>query len=177
MYMSQHFQTSKLFGNHKQKAVLMTKVNWKTATPNSIRHALQLTKKHGIDKRQMSVERLGDHLAESPDLLYKWMGSGKWPVNKVFAFENICGNPFVTKYLAHSHGYLLVKAPTGNKANNKDIADLQTFMVQVTSLLLKSYDRQASIDETVGTIKCLMEDLAFHQCNIQELDQPSLGFE
>ena len=154
----------------------MAKRYWNTVMPNSIRHALHLTKEHGIEKRQMSVERIGDHLAESPDLIYKWMGTGKWPVNKVFAFENICGNPFITKYLAHCHGYLLVKASTGRKASNKDIADLQTFMMEVTSLLLKSYDNKTSIDETVNSIKCLMEDLAFHQSNIQELSQPSLGF-
>ena len=94
------------------------------------------------------------------------------PINKVIAFEEACGISFVTQYLAHSQGYLLVPAPTGRKAQHKDLTELQLFMTEVTALLIKSNEGLCSSTETIDGIKTLMEDLAFHQRNVAVTEQP-----
>ena len=154
----------------------MTKIYWKKVVPHSMPHALQLTKQHGIEKKNMSVERIGDHLSETGDLIYKWLGTAKMPVNKVIAFEQACGINFITQYLAHSQGFLLVPAPTGRKAQHKDLIDLQAFMIEVSGLLMRNSQDKASSQETVDGIKKLMEDLAFHQRNVSSADQPQHEF-
>lgn len=150
----------------------MTKIYWKRVVPHNMNHALQLTKEHGIEKKNMSVARIGDHLSETSDLIYKWLGSAKMPVNKVIAFEQACGINFVTQYLAHSQGFLLVKAPTGRKAEHRDLIDLQAFMIEVSGLIMRHTEGLKSAQETTDAIKKLMEDLAFHQKNVGALDQP-----
>jgi hypothetical protein len=154
----------------------MTKTYWKRIVPHSINHALQLTKQHALEHNNLSVPRIADQVMATPDTLYKWLGQGKMPVNAIIAFEQACGINFVTQYLAHSQGYLLVKVPTGRKAEHKDLTELQIFMTEVSALLIKSSEGRCNASDTIDGIKTLMEDLAFHQKNVAAVDEPQTEF-
>jgi len=153
----------------------MTKTNWNRIIPHSLVQALELTREHGKEKRQLSVQRLADHLGSGDSSVYKWLGCATLPVNKLIALEQACGKNYVTQYLAHSQGFLLVKAPTGRKAENKELTDMQVFMTQVSALLINSYHGHQDVQQTLDGIKKLMEDLAFHQRNIEKLDEPQMS--
>ena len=144
----------------------MAKQYWKRLVPTSLVKALQLCKEHGIKENNMSVERIADHLGTNAELVYKHLALGKLPVNKIIPFEQACGINFVTQYIAHSQGYLLVKAPTGRKAENKDLTDLQLFMTEVAALMIKFQQDKSQASDTIDAIKVLMQDLAFHQNNV-----------
>jgi len=150
----------------------MTKTYWKRIVPHSMVKALNLTKEHGKENKQQSVQRIADRLSISQDCLYKWLGDATMPVKSVIAFEEVCGISFVTQYLAHSQGFLLVKAPTGRKAEHRDLIDLQAFMIEVSGLIMRHTEGLKSAQETTDAIKALMEDLAFHHKNVNELDKP-----
>jgi hypothetical protein len=150
----------------------MSNIYWKRVVPNSIPHALQLCKEHAIKKNNQSVPRIADHLGESADLLYKWLGTAKMPVNKVIALEQACGINFVTQYLAQSQGFMLVPVPTGRKAENKELVDLQIMMTEVASHLIKFEQGKCEASEAIDAIKVLMQDLAYHEKNVAKVEQP-----
>lgn len=158
----------------------MIKRVWKHEVPHSINHALQLCKEHGQQKNQLSVERIADRMATSPDTLYKWLGTGRMPINQVINYESLTtadtrtGRPFVTEYLAHSQGYLLIKMPTGRSAEHKDIIELNICMQQLVSQLLELQAGTVQADDVLATVKTLMQDLAFQQKNIEQHKQPQL---
>jgi len=159
----------------------MSKVYWKRVVPHNMNHAMQLCKQHAQEKKNMSVSRIADHLATTTDSLYKWLGNGRMPANHVIAYEQACGINFVTQYLAHSQGLLLIDVPTGRKAQNKDLTDLQVFMTEVGALLIKCHDNRSTPQEAMDAIKVLMQDLAWHQKNVGVMKEPqaelSLGGE
>jgi hypothetical protein len=140
-------------------------------------HAIQLCKQHALDNKNQSVARIADHLAITTDTLYKWLGNGRVPVNHIFSYEQACGINFITQYLAHSQGFLLVTAPTGRKAQHKDLTELQLFMTEVAALLIKSTGESCNAQETVDGIKTLIEDLAFHQRNVEVTSAPQVEFD
>jgi len=155
----------------------MSKTYWKRVVPHNMNHAIQLCKQHAQDNKNMSVARIADHLAITTDTLYKWLGNGRIPANHVFAYEQACGISFITEYLAHSQGLLLIKVPTGRKAKNKDLTDLQVFMTEVSALLIKCHDNRGSTQETMDSIKLLMQDLAWHEKNVGVMEEPQVEFE
>lgn len=150
----------------------MSKTYWKRVVPHNMNHAIQLCKQHALEKKNMSVARIADHLAITTDLLYKWLGNGRIPANHIFAYEQACGINFITQYLAHSQGLLLIEVPSGRKAQNKDLTDLQVFMTEVGALLIKAHDDRSTPQETMDAIKVLMHDLAWHQKNVAKMDAP-----
>lgn len=150
----------------------MSKTNWKRVVPHSIVHALQLIQKHGEEKHNLSAQRIADRLSISKDLFYKWAGDGKMPIKHIIAYEQICGINLITQYLAHSQGHLLVPVPTGRKAEHKDLIDLQGFMIEVSGLLMRNTQGNDNAQETIGAIKKLMQDLAFHQGIVAKAEQP-----
>lgn len=158
----------------------MTTRNWKRQVPHSINHALRLCKEHGLEKQNLSVERIADRMATSVDTLYKWLGSGKMPVNQLINYESLTagssrtGRPFVTEYLAHSQGYLLIKMPTGRKAEHTEILELNIFMQQFIAELLSLQAGDGNAEQTITTVKTLIQDLAFQHKNIEQHQSPQL---
>lgn len=140
-------------------------------------HAIQLCKQHALDNKNMSVARIADHLAITTDTLYKWLGNGRIPANHVFAYEQACGISFITEYLAHSQGYLLVKAPTGRKAEHKDLNKLQLYMAQVAAKIIEANEGDCTAQDAIDHIKVLMQDLAYQQKNVAAVQVPQTQFD
>jgi hypothetical protein len=135
-------------------------------------HAIQLCKQHALDNKNMSVARIADHLAITTDTLYKWLGNGRIPANHIFAYEQACGISFITEYLAHSQGFLLVKAPTGRKAEHKDLNKLQLYMAQVAAKIIEANEGECTAKDAIDHIKILMQDLAYQQKNVAAVQVP-----
>jgi hypothetical protein len=140
-------------------------------------HAIQLCKQHALDNKNMSVARIADHLAITTDTLYKWLGNGRIPANHVFAYEQACGISFITEYLAHSQGFLLVKAPTGRKAEHKDLNKLQLYMAQVAAKIIEANEGECTAQDAIDHIKILMQDLAYQQKNVAAIQVPQTQFD
>jgi hypothetical protein len=155
----------------------MSRTNWKCIVPHSIVKALNLVKEHGKEKKQQSVQRIGDRLGINEDLLYKWIANGTMPVKSIIAFEESCGINFVTQYLAHSQGYLLVAAPTGRKAEHKDLNQLQLYMAQVAAKIIEANEGTCTAQDAIDHIKVLMQDLAFQQKNVAVTECPQETFD
>jgi hypothetical protein len=158
----------------------MVSRNWKREVPHSLNHALRLCKEHGLDKQNLSVERIADRMATSVDTLYKWLGSGKMPANQLINFESLTagnsrtGRPFVTEYLAHSQGYLLIKMPTGRQAEHTEVLELNIFMQQFIAELLSLQAGEGDAEKAITTVKTLIQDLAFQHKNIEQHQSPQL---
>jgi len=143
--------------------------------PTSLRHALELCVEHAKEKKNRSVEQIADLIGEeSHYTLYKWLANGRMPAIKVRPFEHCCGIDFVTQWLAHSNGKLLIQMPTGKHAQHKDIAALTMAMSEASALLLQFYEGAATGEATVATLTMVMEDLAFARGNIEKEAQPEL---
>ncbi|MDO6488259.1 hypothetical protein Q4503_11140 [Colwellia sp. 6_MG-2023] len=155
----------------------MARTNWKCIVPHNMNHAIQLCKQHALDNKNMSVARIADHLAITTDTLYKWLGNGRIPANHVFAYEQACGISFITEYLAHSQGYLLVKAPTGRKAEHKDLNKLQLYMAQVAAKIIEANEGDCTAQDAIDHIKILMQDLAYQQKNVAAVQVPQTQFD
>lgn len=153
----------------------MTRRNSRRDNPVNIRHALELCVNHAKSKHNLGVERIVDLMGESStSTVYKWLESGRMPVMKLRAFENVCDVDYVTHYLAHSAGYLLLKVPTGRKAEHRDLNELSQFVHEALGLLCNFYDSHEGADETMAALTQLMEDLAFQRGNIEKFKQPEL---
>ena len=155
----------------------MARTNWKCIVPHNMNHAIQLCKQHALDNKNMSVARIADHLAITTDTLYKWLGNGRIPANHVFAYEQACGISFITEYLAHGQGYLLVKAPTGRKAEHKDLNKLQLYMAQVAAKIIEANEGDCTAQDAIDHIKVLMQDLAYQQKNVAAVQVPQTQFD
>ncbi|MGB0732458.1 MAG: hypothetical protein ACPGPF_01795, partial [Pontibacterium sp.] len=146
------------------------------SNPISVRHALELSVNHAKAKHNLSVDRIADLMGEaSTSTVYKWLESGRMPVLKVRAFENVCGVDYVTRYLAHSNNKLIIDMPTGRKAQNKELNDLSVAAHQALGMLIGFYDGHATADETINALTVLMEDIAHQHGNVAKHQQPELS--
>jgi hypothetical protein len=95
---------------------------WKKVSPTSLSHALELCLEHAREKHNRSVDQIADLIGLANKFtLYKWVESGRLPAIQVRPFEHACGCDFVTRYLAHSAGKLLVEIPIGRPATVEDL--------------------------------------------------------
>jgi len=150
----------------------ITKAAWRKRTPRSVYEAAEWVGEYGRQHKQMSRERLCDHFGNELSTTGKWISQANMPLKKIINFEQLCGINFVTQYLAQAQGYLLVKVPSGRKAEHTELAELQIFMTEVSALLIKTYDGRANDEETINALKKLMQDLAFHERNVSVVNQP-----
>lgn len=152
----------------------MTARLWKRVMARSLSHAFQLCKEYATTKQNMGIERIADRIGSSPDTLYKYLADARMPAHKIVGFETACNALFVTQYLAHSHGCLLVKIPSGRAAEHIEINELQKFMNEVIGQLLDIAANKGDAEDAQEQIIALMQDLAFHKANIEKLKQPEL---
>lgn len=151
------------------------RIHWAKVRPTNMCDAIEQCVCHAQDKLNLSVERIADLMGlESHRTLYKWISEGRIPAIKILAFEHACGIDFITQYLAHSGGKLLIPMPTGRKAQHREISELSLFMNETVQLLYRHGDGDATADETLSALTKLMEDLAHQQGNVEKEQQPEL---
>lgn len=154
----------------------MIRRNWKQVQPSSLRDALRLCKDHALERKNFSVEHIAELMDVTPDLLYKWLSTGKMPVSSVRAYEHICGISLVTRWQAVSAGYLVIKAPTGRSASAADMHALQETLNDVSGQLLKFYNSKVGAEVVLAAIQQGMEGLVWHKGNVEKHSQPEFEF-
>ena len=150
--------------------------NWKRVQPASLRDALRLCKDHALEKHNRSVEHIADLMGITSDLLYKWLANGRMPASSIHAYEHICGINFVTRWIAASEGYLIIKAPPGRNAGAADMQALQEALNSAVGQLLQFYSGKAEAGAALAAIQHGMEGLAWHKGNVEKHLQPEFEF-
>ncbi len=151
------------------------RTNWKRVQAKSLNEALELCLKYAEEKQRLSIERIADLMAVNKWTLYKWIANANIPLDKVPAYEHICSIDFVTQYLANSAQKLLIEIPTGRKAKEMEINNLQASFADSMSLLHKFYDSKIGLEETIAQLTHTMSGLAWQREALQKYDAPELS--
>lgn len=150
------------------------KRNWKRVQPSSLKHALVLCKDYAREAKGLSVERIADLMGESPDTLYKWLGTGRMPAILIPAYEHVCGVSFVTRWLAASADLLVFPMPTGQRPGAADVHKLQELLHAATGALIDFYAGKTEQEKALADIRTGMEALAWHHGNVSQHHTPQL---
>lgn len=148
--------------------------NWKRVYPNTLVDALRLCKDHALEKRRLSVERIAELMGVSPDVLYKWLSTGRMPAALISGYEHICGIDLATRYLASSSGRLLIDIPTGRNLVGEDMTALHSAFADATKLLNDFYAGRANQAETLEALTHHMQQVAWHHGNVTAHTNPQL---
>lgn len=155
----------------------MTKRNWKRVQPTSFRHALELCKDHAKEVNNLSVERIADLMGEESHwTVYGWLRDGSIPGKKIMAYEHVCRADFISRWLAHAKGKLLIDIPTGRAATPEDIAILQDQTTMAIAALIQYAAGKANEEDTIAAITQAMESMAWHRANVAKAGHTDLEF-
>ncbi|CAA0111467.1 Uncharacterised protein [BD1-7 clade bacterium] len=155
----------------------MTRRNWKRVAPRSLTHAMELCVDYGKERKNLSVERIADHMGEaSHNTLYKWLATGRMPANKIRPFENACGATFVTQFIATSAGKLLIDIPTSRPVQDTDFLTLQSNFSAAMQILIRFYQGNGDADQAIAELTQLMCELAGHRARVEKQLNPELAF-
>lgn len=156
----------------------MTRRNWRTVNPRSLREAMELCKDYAQEKHNRSVERIAELAGEESHwTVYGWLRDGSIPGKKLHAFQHACGCDFITRWLAHSSGMLLVPMPAGRRSDVDDVLRLQGTLNSAVTALLGFASGQMDADQVGGEINTAMEALAWHRENAARSHQPQLDLQ
>lgn len=151
--------------------------NWKRVQPTSLPHAMELSIQYGKEVHNRSVDRIADLMSLANKWsIYKWIENGNMPLRNIGAFEHACGCDFVTRWLAHSAGRLMITIPSGRMTTAQDIQSLQELLNTTVGQLIKFSNAQATPAEVLASITAAMEGLAWHRGNVEKHLQPELEF-
>ena len=137
---------------------------------------MELCLEHAKQKKNLSVERVADLMGLANRwTLYKWLENGRMPAILIPVFEHACGIDFISQYLAYSNHKLLIDIPTGKKASENKVNELQIAFNNAIGLLLTFYKGNSDTDKTIAALNNVMGDIAFHKTNIEKSLQPELS--
>jgi hypothetical protein len=156
----------------------MTRRNWKTLQPTSLRHAFELCKDHARERLNKSVERIADDMGLADHwVLYKYLQKGSMPANLIRPYELACGIDYVTRWLAGSGGRLLVDVATGRKLLQADIVELHKHFATALELLTQFYATPNDPSATLAALTTHMEHVAWHRQNVAQHINPQLDLQ
>lgn len=152
----------------------MSARNWRTANPTSFEDAMVLCLEYAHEKQRRNVQRVAALLGTSHNTIYGWLREGSIPGRKVEAFQHACGCDFITRYLAHSAGNLLIPIPTGKRVMVDDVHRLQDTLNGAVKALLGFAAGTLDADGVKAATTTAMEALAYQRENTACHDQPEL---
>ncbi len=142
--------------------------------PASILDALRLCKDFARERKNLSVERIAALMGVTVDALYKWLATGRMPLNLIPAYEHVCGAHYVTRYLSSSSGFLAIQMPSGRSVTATEINQLQALLNTAVGSLIAFTQGQADVAVTLSEIESAMNALAWHHVNVSKAKQPEL---
>jgi hypothetical protein len=155
----------------------MSRRNWKQVNPRSLREAMELCKDYAMSVHRRGVERIAELAGEESHwTVYGWLRDGSIPGKKIPAFQHACGCDFVTRWLAHGDGKLLIDVPPGRRIQAEDVQALQGTLNDAMGALLGLASGKLDADQAGAEITAAMEALAWHRENTRKADQPELEF-
>ena len=153
------------------------KRNWKRVNPASLQEATRLCIEHAKEVHNRSVEGIAALMGlNNMYTLYKWVESGGMPTRLFPVFEHACGCDFITRWMAHSRGYLLIKVPTGRSVKPHELGEIHQNLIDSIGALARFYEGKEGAQETLGRVTEALESLAWHHGNVQQHVQPGFDF-
>ncbi|MDD2721642.1 MAG: hypothetical protein PHH47_10085 [Gallionella sp.] len=154
------------------------KRNWKRVQPASLQEATRLCIDHAKEVHHRSVDGIAALMGLSNQFtLYKYIESGGMPTRLLPVFEHACGCDFVTRWLAHSRGSLLIKVPTGRSVKPHELGEIHQSFIDSIGALARFYEGKEGAQETLNRVTEMLESLAWHHGNVQQHIQPTLDFD
>lgn len=153
----------------------MNKKIWKKANPRSFGEAIGLCKDYALAVHNRSIDRIAELANENSKFtIYDWERHGSIPGRKILAFQHACGCDFITRYLAHSAGKLLIDIPHGRLPEGEDVRRLQAVLNEAVGALLNFAAGRSDADQVAGEINASLEALAWHRENVLRAVEPEL---
>ncbi len=166
-----------LFASTWHKGGAMPKRNWRTFNPKTLRDAIEGCKDYALEKHRRSVDQIAELAGEDSQwTVYGWLRDGSIPGRKIKTFQHACGCDFITRWLAHSSGMLLIPVPQGRASGVDDVHRLQEALNGAVRALLGFATGDMDSDQVGGEINSAMEALAWHRENVARSHQPDLDF-
>lgn len=154
----------------------MSRRNWKKVRANSLRHAMELCLEFAREKQNLSVDRVADLMGlPSKWTLYKWLENGRIPAVLIRPFEHACGADYMTLYIAASSNRLVIDIPSGRKATNAEVNELQGSFSDAMGLLIRFYQGQSAAEDTITALNHVMGGIAWHSENVSKSQTPELA--
>lgn len=153
--------------------------NWKRFRANNLRDAMRACKDYALEKRQLSVPRIGELMGDvSEDSLYGWLSKSSMPLRLVPTFELVCGAHFVSEWLAASAGRMVIAMPKGKKANQAELLQITTDCSAAMEKLAAFYADPSKVDtaELMEMLQRHLEQVAFQHQNVGQYIAPELEF-
>ena len=148
--------------------------NWRTANPASFEDAMVLCLDYAQEKHRRNVQRVAALHVPSQNTIHGYLRGGSIPGRKLEAFQHACGCDFLTRYLAHSAGNLLIPIPTGKRVGVDDVHRLQGTLNDAVRALLGFAAGTLDADGVNAAMTSAMEALAWQRENAARNDQPEL---
>ncbi len=156
----------------------MTRRNWKTLQPTSLRHAFELCKDHARERLNKSVEGIAEDMGLADHwVLYKYLQKGSMPANLIRPYELACGINYVTRWQASSGGWLLVQIATGRKLTQTDVVELHEHFATALKLLTEYYAKPGDPSAALAALTTHMEHVAWHRQNVAQHINPQLDLQ
>jgi len=150
------------------------KRNWKTVQPTSLIDAMRLAKEYARERHNLSVERIADLIGVTHHDLYKWLANGRMPATLIPVYELACQCHFVSLWLVHSTGKMVIELPTGRDASAGDLNHLQVVVHEAVGQIIKFHNSSSDAPTAMSAIQSGLESLAWHRANIEKHAQPEL---
>ena len=163
-----------------QRMIPHARTHWSRLQPTSLRHALELCKEHARIKRNRSVEGIAEQMGLADHWsLYKYLQSGRMPVNLVPPYESACGMDYVTRWMAATAGKLLIDIPNGRNATPAELVEVNSGCAAALQLLTDFYanPQKASAEDTLAALAHHLTQVAHHHANVAQHATPELQFE
>lgn len=155
----------------------MTRQNWKAVRPLNLKDAMDWCVRYAKARNNLSVEGIADIMGVNHWTLYKWIGEADLPAKRIKGFEHACGINYVSRWLVESGGQMVVDVPTGKKCGATDVHQLQAAYHAAIGELLRFYEDQTGVDETLAALQTALEQTAWHRGNVTKYRQPELPFD
>ncbi|CAD6366709.1 hypothetical protein SHEWT2_01190 [Shewanella hafniensis] len=154
----------------------MSRRNWKKVRANNLRHSMELCLEFAREKQNLSVDRVADLMGlPSKWTLYKWLENGRIPAVLIRPFEHACGADYMTLYIAASSNRLVIDIPSGRKATNTEVNELQGSFSEAMGLLIRFYQGQSAAEDTITALNNVMGGIAWHSENVSKSQEPELA--
>ena len=151
------------------------KRNWKMVRAHSLIHGLELCIEFARIEHNRSVQQIADLMGmDSHHTLYKYLSSGRMPLNLLRPFEHACGCTFASDWVGLSAGKLVIDMPKAKKATASDINQLQSNFAAATALLIDFYAGNVGADETMGALTAVLVEVAGQRANVAKAGMPEL---
>jgi hypothetical protein len=130
--------------------------------------AINACLKHANEHYGLSVKDIAPGMNTKMFTLFKWIESGKMPLNVVAQFENLCHARYITRHLAEVSGFILVTCPRGMETPENALVTLNKTTVEAVGSVAGFMSGDKSKRDAIKAIDTAIESLVWQKSRIQD---------